>query len=72
LNDQGLVRESRTVEHDASAVLRIDYEDDAWQPGSGSVDCHLRVLKNRHGRTGSLALTFERKHQRFVERIYES
>ena len=71
LNDQGLVRESRTVEHDASAVLRIDYEDDAWVPGSGSVDCHLRVLKNRHGRTGSLALTFERKHQRFVERIYE-
>ena len=71
LNDQGMVRESRSVEHDASAVLRIDYEDDAWIPGSSGVDCHLRVLKNRHGRTGSVSLTFERRHQRFIERVYE-
>ena len=71
LNDQGMVRESRSVEHAASAVLRIDYEDDAWIPGSSGVDCHLRVLKNRHGRTGSVSLTFERRHQRFVERVYE-
>lgn len=70
LNDNGQVRESRAVSHDAAGVLRIDYEDGHWVEGSEPLPCSIGVLKHRHGRTGRIPLTFERAYQRFVERAY--
>lgn len=70
LNDNGQVRESRAVSHDAAGVLRIDYEDGHWVEGSEPLPCSVGVLKHRHGRTGRIPLTFERAYQRFVERSY--
>ena len=70
LNQEGSIRESRAVEHDAACVMRIDYGDGEWSEGSEPVNCNLSVVKHRHGRTGRMPLTFERSNQRFVEAIY--
>lgn len=67
LNQDGNVRESRAVEHDASCVMRLDYDDDEWQSEEDVVSCKLRVLKNRHGRQGSVNMVFDRPNQRFFE-----
>ena len=72
LNEDGRIRESRAVEHDASAVMKIDYSEGAWKEGSGPIECDLAVIKHRHGRTGRVPLTFERSKQRFEERLYGS
>ena len=70
LNQEGSIRESRAVEHDAACVMRIDYGDGEWSEGAEPVNCNLSVVKHRHGRTGRMPLTFERSHQRFIESIY--
>ncbi len=70
LNDNGQIRESRAVSHDAAGVMRIDYEQDAWREGTEPIQCDLCVLKHRHGRTGRVPLIFERNVQRFTERVY--
>lgn len=70
LNQEGSIRESRAVEHDASCVMRIEYDDGEWNEGAEPVRCNLSVIKHRHGRTGRMPLIFERSNQRFVETIY--
>lgn len=72
LNQDGRIRESRAVEHDAAAVMKIVYPEDNWKEGGEPVDCELSVVKHRHGRTGRVPLTFMRSEQRFVERDFSS
>ena len=67
LNADGRIRESRAVENDAAAILRIDYEDEL-EPGDEAPDVVLSVLKHRHGDDGSVKMTFLRKLQRFALR----
>lgn len=47
LNDEGKVRESRSIEHDSNVFLEVSYDED--EPGVMS----CRVAKNRHGERGS-------------------
>ena len=67
INADGQVRESRAVEHDAAAILRIDYETET-DLDQLAPDCVIRVLKHRHGRTGNVHATFFRNKQTFVQR----
>ena len=69
LNQDGAVRESRAVEHDASCVMRIDYEEEDWESDSNLVPCKLKVLKNRHGMLGTVNMVFDRPNQRFFEEV---
>jgi replicative DNA helicase len=68
VNDSGQIRESRAVEHDATAIMRIDYEDPENAPFDLAPDVKLSVLKNRHGRTGSIPMTFVKPTQTFAIR----
>ena len=69
LNQEGSIRESRAVEHDASCVMRLDYEEEDWESENNLVPCRLRVIKNRHGRQGSVSMVFDRPNQRFFEEV---
>ena len=69
LNQDGEVRESRAIKHDASCFMRIDYEDEDWDSESNLVPCKLRVLKNRHGMQGTVNMVFDRPNQRFFEEV---
>ena len=68
VNDSGQVRESRAVEHDATAIMRIDYEDPENAPFDLAPDVKLSVLKHRHGDTGSIPMTFMKTTQTFATR----
>ena len=68
INDQGQIRESRSVENDATAVMRIDYVDPENASEELAPDVWLKVLKNRHGPTGSIPMTFIKTTQTFAIR----
>ncbi len=68
INDDGRIRESRAVEHDATAIMRIDYEDPENAPFDLAPDVRLSVLKYRHGDTGSIPMTFVKPTQTFAIR----
>jgi len=68
INDDGRIRESRAVEHDATAIMRIDYEDPDNAPFDLAPDVRLSVLKYRHGDTGSIPMTFVKPTQTFAIR----
>ena len=67
LNETGQIRESRAVEHNASAFMRIEYQEDAWTEGAGDVECRLNVVLNRHNLPDSFMMSFRRAYQKFVE-----
>ncbi len=56
VNDDGKVRESRAIGHDADIVLELEGEDD---------ERTLKIRKNRDGEKGKIELTFEQTTQRF-------
>ncbi len=56
VNDDGKVRESRAIGHDADIVLELEGEDD---------ERTLRIKKNRDGEKGKIELSFEQTTQRF-------
>ena len=68
VNDAGQIRESRAVGHDATAVMRIDYEDPENAPYDLAPDVNLSVLKYRHGDCGSIPMTFLKPTQTFAIR----
>lgn len=58
------LRESGSIEQDADVVmflLRQDYYDESARPG----EADLIVAKNRHGKTGEVALHFSKKFAKF-------
>ncbi|MBC8514719.1 replicative DNA helicase [bacterium] len=61
------LRESGSLEQDADSVIFLhdpSYGNRATErPDSSNIE--LVVLKNRHGKTGRVKLTFDRPHQRF-------
>ena len=73
------LRDSGAIEQDADTVIllyREDYYDEPKQkenrlyPNNDS-KAELRVAKNRNGRTGVCALTFQREYTRFVNYAME-
>ena len=68
INDAGQIRESRAVEHNATAIMRIDYEDPENAPFDLAPDVNLAVLKYRHGDTGNIPMTFLKPTQTFAIR----
>ncbi|MFZ1074128.1 MAG: replicative DNA helicase, partial [Verrucomicrobiia bacterium] len=64
LNDDGKLRESRAIGHDADSAWIIA-NDGAWQPKIQPVI--LKVEKCRDGETGIVNLTFVKEHTRFEQ-----
>lgn len=62
LNDEGRLRESRAIGHDADSVWLI-YNDGEWQPKIQPVK--LKVEKCRDGETGDVYLNFIKENTRF-------
>jgi replicative DNA helicase len=62
LNDNGELRDSRAIGHDADSVWKLE-NDGAWQPEVQSV--MLRIEKCRDGETGTVPLTFLKTFTRF-------
>ena len=63
------LRDSGAIEQDADTVIllyREDYYDENKLYNSPDSKAELRVAKNRNGRTGICALTFQREYTRFV------
>ena len=63
------LRDSGAIEQDADTVIllyRGDYYEEDKQYNSPDSKAELRVAKNRNGRTGTCALTFQREYTRFV------
>ena len=63
------LRDSGAIEQDADTVIllyREDYYDENKLYNSSDSKAELRVAKNRNGRTGICALTFQREYTRFV------
>lgn len=63
------LRDSGTIEQDADVIAFIHrsvvYEQDA--DGEGRRDAELILAKQRNGPTGSLALTWQEEHTRFID-----
>jgi replicative DNA helicase len=64
LNDDGRLRESRAIGHDADTVW-ILANDGAWQPLVQPVD--LKIEKSRDGETGVVKLIFRKEFTRFEQ-----
>lgn len=64
LNDDGKLRESRAIGHDADSAWIIANDGD-WQPKIQPVI--LKVEKCRDGETGIVNLTFVKEHTRFEQ-----
>lgn len=63
------LRDSGAIEQDADTVIllyREDYYDESKLYNNPDSKAELRVAKNRNGRTGICALTFQREYTRFV------
>ena len=63
------LRDSGAIEQDVDTVIllyREDYYDENKLYNSPDSKAELRVAKNRNGRTGICALTFQREYTRFV------
>lgn len=67
LNQVGQIRESQAVKHDATGVIKIEYEEGAWTQDGGDVEAIINVDKNRRGEEGRFPVMFQRCYQRFVE-----
>jgi replicative DNA helicase len=64
LNDDGRLRESRAIGHDADTVWILSNDGD-WQPLIQPVK--LNIEKSRDGETGSIKLTFRKEFTRFED-----
>lgn len=63
------LRDSGAIEQDADTVIllyREDYYDENKLYNNPDSKAELRIAKNRNGRTGLCALTFQREYTRFV------
>lgn len=63
------LRDSGAIEQDADTVIllyREDYYDENKLYNNPDSKAELRIAKNRNGRTGICALTFQREYTRFV------
>ena len=68
------LRDSGAIEQDADTVIllyREDYYDENKPYNSHDSKAELRIAKNRNGRTGVCALTFQREYTRFVNYVRE-
>ena len=68
------LRDSGAIEQDADTVIllyREDYYDENKLYNSPDSKAELRIAKNRNGRTGICALTFQREYTRFVNYVRE-
>ena len=68
------LRDSGAIEQDADTVIllyREDYYDENKPYNSHDSKAELRIAKNRNGRTGICALTFQREYTRFVNYVRE-
>ena len=68
------LRDSGAIEQDADTVIllyREDYYDENKLYNSPDSKAELRIAKNRNGRTGVCALTFQREYTRFVNYVRE-
>ena len=59
-------RETSELEYGADDAFILAPADDAKSDGAPSSRVVLKHLKSRHGETRDIALTFDRKHQRFT------
>ncbi len=59
-------RETSELEYGADDAFILALSDDANAEGALSSRVVLKHLKSRHGETKDIALTFDRKHQRFT------
>jgi len=62
LTDDGKLRESRTVGHDADSVWKLE-NDGPWQSRTQPIKLH--VDKCRDGETGQVRLIFQKQFTRF-------
>lgn len=72
LNEEGKIRESRSVEHDAVGILKIKYPQhvlDEWDEDHDHVEGTIVVEKNRLGRVGKVPVMFSRPTSRFFEMV---
>jgi|GEM_PF-2439081 len=63
LNDDGQMRESRAIAHDADVVIIIEHAKE----GDRNQSSRLNVKYNRSGPAGPINITFRREHTRFDE-----
>jgi len=66
LNDQGLTRESRALEHDADMLIHIQPVQETYQP---QADTCIEVKKNRSGALGQVPVTWQRGWRTFESRM---
>lgn len=64
LNDDGKLRESRSIGQDADSVWKLELDGD-WKPDVQPIK--LKVDKNREGATGEIKVMFLKKFTRFED-----